>query len=321
MAANRINRMRRLDFGWWRHQRRRAARLRSLTDLDIRGPEFALNNPHLSAKLLSPAHGDVVVEKPQGRGPGLPVPPVAFWDGYGFTEEQYLEAGREHTEAMLAILRAAGADPASLDRVLEFGCAGGRMLRWFPAVEGTERWGVDIRGESIAWCQQHLSPPMLFAANTTLPHLPFEDGYFDLVYCGSVFTHIIDLPDTWMLELRRVTRPGGFLYVTISDKHTVELALGHERNGGSGGDAASAGATSSLAHIVEHLRALDARTGALGTDFAYISTDAGKWEGLPVPQVVYDRDYITARWSRLVELVSATPEAYWYQTALLFRKR
>jgi SAM-dependent methyltransferase len=316
--------MRRFDFGWWSRQRRRASRLRSLTEPDKGATEAALANPHLAAKLLSPAHGDVVVEKAPVHD-DLPVPPAKFWDGYGFTEDEYLAAGREHTEAMLGILRSAGADPDTCARVLDFGCAGGRMLRWFPRFDGAERWGVDIRGESIAWCQQHLSPPMLFAATTTLPHLPFEDGYFDLVYCGSVFTHIIDMPDTWLLELRRVTRPGGLLYVTISDKHLVELASAHAGDSPAAAGAATAvtaaGATASMRYIIEHLRALDRRTGALGKDFAYISTDGGEWEGLPVPQVVYDLDYITARWSRLVELVSATPEAYWYQTALLFRKR
>ncbi len=83
------------------------------------------------------------------------------------------------------------------------------MLRWFPGGDGTERWGCDIKGETIAWCQQHPSPPMHFVTTTTLPHLPFEDKYFDFVYCGSVFTHIIDLPDAWFLELRREIRPAG----------------------------------------------------------------------------------------------------------------
>jgi SAM-dependent methyltransferase len=298
---------------WWKHQRRRASRLLELTEpaSDIARPVAVLANPHIAAKMLSPAFGDVVVQKPQGREECLPVPPRGLWEGYdGFSEEQYLETGRTHTEAMLDIIRATGARPEEFARVLDFGCAVGRMLRWFPHRNGDERWGVDIKGDSIAWCQQYLSPPMLFAATTTLPHLPFEDGHFDLVYCGSVFTHIIDLPDTWMLELRRVTRVGGLLYVTIHDKHLVDRALDPHVDG--------------LAvdqFAIDQLRALDARTGALGVDFAYISTEGGLWDGLPIPQVFYDLDYITARWSRLLGFVSATPDAYSFQTALLFEKR
>jgi hypothetical protein len=42
------------------------------------------------------------------------------------------------------------------------------------------------------------------------------------------------------------------------------------------------------------------RTGAFGKDFAYFSVDEGPaWTGMPVPQVCYDIDYLTAQWSRL----------------------
>jgi SAM-dependent methyltransferase len=73
------------------------------------------------------------------------------------------------------------------------------------------------------WCTQYLAPPFHFLVNTILPHLPFEDRYFDVVYAGSVFTHIDDLAQTWFLELRCVLRAGGTLYVTIHDRHSIEL--------------------------------------------------------------------------------------------------
>jgi len=45
--------------------------------------------------------------------------------------------------------------------------------------------------------------------------LPFEDSSFDLVYCGSVFTHVSDLADAWFLELRRILRKGGYAYINL----------------------------------------------------------------------------------------------------------
>jgi SAM-dependent methyltransferase len=272
-----------------------------------------LASPHVSAKLLSPVHGDVLVAKHTPRAPSeLPVPPNTYWEGYGPTEAAYLESGREHTAQMLRILEAAGAVPAAFGRVLDFGCAAGRMLRWFPAADGCERWGCDIKGATIAWCQQHLSPPMDFVATTTLPHVPFDDGYFDLVYCGSVFTHIIDLPDAWFLELRRVIRSGGYGYVTVFDKHALGVVL----------ELRFVEEHPKLRWFAQQLREFDDRTGAFGTDFAYWSTDSGPtWEGMPVPQVCYDIDYLTERWSRLVEIVSVTEDAYGYQTGVLFRRR
>lgn len=272
-----------------------------------------LASPNLSAKVLSPIHGDVLVTRP-ARIPGsdLPMPPNTYWEGYGPTEAAYMESGREHTERMLEILESAGADPIAFGRVLDFGCAAGRMLRWYPSAAGTERWGCDIKGATITWCQQHLSPPMEFVATTTLPHLPFEDGYFDLVYAGSVFTHIIDMPDAWFLELRRLIRTNGYGYITVFDKHALSIVL-------------SPGFLEKypkLRWFVEQLQAFDGRTGAFTTDFAYWSTDSGPtWEGMPVPQVCYDIDYLTGKWSRLVEIVSVTQDAYGYQSAVLFRRR
>lgn len=274
--------------------------------------EAILGNPYVTAKLLNPARGDILVLK-QPRRPSerdLPVPPNTYWEGYGPDEGAYLESGRRHTTAMLEALNAAGAEPEGFARVLDFGCAAGRMLRWFPSPNGSERWGCDIKGATIAWCQQHLSPPMQFATTTTFPHLPFEDRYFDLVYCGSVFTHIIDLPDAWFLELRRTIRTGGFGYVTIFDKHSLDLVLNPP-----------GGVPSAPVWFSKQLRDFDARTGAFSADFAYFSVDEGpRWAGMPVPQVCYDIDFLTRSWSTLVDIVSVTTEAYAYQTGILFRK-
>ena len=127
---------------------------------------------------------------------------------------------------MARILAEADTDVDSVARLLDFGCAAARMLRFCPRYfQQAECWGVDLKAEHIEWCQRFLSPPFLFAATTSLPHLPFDDGVFDLVYCGSVFTHISDLADAWFLELRRVLRPGGHLYLTIHDEHTIEVLL------------------------------------------------------------------------------------------------
>ena len=92
------------------------------------------------------------------------------------------------------ILRKAGNPAEDLLKVLDFGCAAGRLLRFYPNTPGkSELWGVDINARYIGWCQNNLSPPFLFATITTAPHLPFEDNYFDLIYCGSVFAHTLPI--------------------------------------------------------------------------------------------------------------------------------
>ena len=252
----------------------------------------------------------------------LPVPPKDLWEGYGLTEQEYLASGRRHMTAMEQILEKAGTAPADLHKVLDFGCAAGRLLRFYPHTQGrSELWGLDIDAKHISWCQSHLSPPFLFATTTTLPHLPFEDNYFDLVYCGSVFTHITDLADAWFLELRRVLRKGGYAYITIQDKTSMQMLL--SRFSTTIADSAQPerdwekvdgepGTSSAFLHLINDFnKAID----FCSKDYACFTfaTD-------PYSNVFYDTQFLVDKWSRFAEILSVTPRAYGCQTALLCRK-
>lgn len=267
-----------------------------------------LGNRHLAAKLIPlPAPGGTTVLTRPQEAPlaedGLPVPPPELWRRWGETADEYLEEGAKDAAEIAAALRRAGVEAGDLSRVLDLGCAEGRVLRFFPRTEGSARWGVDISAERITWAQQHLSPPLLFATTTTSPHLPFADGYFDLVYGLSVFTHISELADAWFLEVLRVLRPDGHAWLTIHDEHTVDVLLERYGDGAMHGE------------MVELLRKLDAETGALSRDWVYLSVLAD-----PAAQVFFDSGYLVERWSRLAACLEVKPEATGYQTALLFRK-
>jgi SAM-dependent methyltransferase len=56
-----------------------------------------------------------------------------------------------------------------------------------------------------------------------LAHLPYADGEFDLVFSKYVFEHL-ERPETVMLELRRVLKPGGHLLIHTPNRwHYVAL--------------------------------------------------------------------------------------------------
>jgi ubiquinone/menaquinone biosynthesis C-methylase UbiE len=204
---------------------------------------------------------------------------------------------------MLGILGSVGVRTDALKRVLDFGCAEGRMLRFFPRTDENELWGVDVNAERISWAQQNLAPPLRFITTTTAPHLPFEDNYFDLVYCSSVFTHISDLTDAWFLELRRVLRKGGYAYITIHDRHTVEWLFAKDKN------------REGWAGLRDLVRHFDEQTSVLSQNYATFSIGTD-----PASQVFYDADCLLRRWSRLAKVLSVTPEAHDHQTALLLQK-
>lgn len=289
-----------------------------------------ISNRYIAGKFfpLDPAEPYQLVLKRSPRdngeaGADLPVPPANMWEGYGRTEKEYLTSGARHMKRMVDILAESGTRAEDLQRVLDFGCAGGRLLRCFPRKgDRQELWGVDISAQYITWCQTHLPPPFLFATTTTFPHLPFEDGYFDLVYCGSVFTHVTELADAWFLELRRVLRKGGHAYITIHDKGTMQEMLSRYR-ASPAGTAAEAqdyvkvdgepGSSPGGWHMVHEA---DQVTGAASKDYASfaMSTD-------PYSNIFYDTEFLVSKWSRFAEVVSVTPRAYGLQTALLCRKR
>jgi ubiquinone/menaquinone biosynthesis C-methylase UbiE len=176
--------------------------------------------PGQNAYCIKP--GDPTAKLPEaGR---LPIPPKELWLGYAPDAQTYISFGKLHVTTMIRALEENGFSIGGAKRILEFGCSAGRMIRHLPEITpNAELWGVDKNAEHIRWCIENLTPAIHFATTTWVPHLPFEDRYFDLVFCGSVFTHVDDIQESWLLELGRILRPSGKLYVTIHDEHTVSL--------------------------------------------------------------------------------------------------
>jgi len=198
---------------------------------------------------------------------------------------------------MRSILSDSGYSFADGHRVLELGCAAGRMIRWLGDVaDRCEIWGTDISAAHVYWCKQHMSPPFNFFITTTAPHLPFGDDYFDVIYAGSVFTHIDDLADAWLLELRRVLKPGGRLYITIHDQDTIRV-LSNEP--------------------YDLSKTLFCRKDFFeNNDFEMFTI--GRFMR---SQVFYDSEYLKRTLAPFFECVSLTPEAYGFQTGMLLKKR
>ena len=214
----------------------------------------------------------------------------------------YLEGGKRDHAKMMQILGETGFHIQAGQTILDFGCSTARVLRWFKDdAENAEFWGVDIHAGDTWWCKTHLSPPFKFATTTTQPHLPFSDDTFDLIYAGSLFTHIDDQADSWFLELRRVLKPGGFAYITIHDEHSIEIIGGRLKNSSTGKFLAAD--QNYLSYIKQ----------------PYAMFTVGRSIG---SQVFYNREWLLRDLGDIFEVVSVTEEAYGsFQTALVLRKK
>jgi SAM-dependent methyltransferase len=93
-------------------------------------------------------------------------------------------------------------------RILDAGCGSGRMLDELRPRGGVI--GVDANAHAVA-ATRHRGHP---ARQGNIECMPFADASFDLVTCLDVLEHTPDDRRT-LRELRRVTRPGGTLVITV----------------------------------------------------------------------------------------------------------
>jgi ubiquinone/menaquinone biosynthesis C-methylase UbiE len=101
------------------------------------------------------------------------------------------------------------------DRVLEVGCGTGRWLQDFLAA-GYTACGLDVSLKMLAQARSQGERIPLVCG--TASRLPFRGASFDFVYCVHALHHFDD-PQGFVVEARRVLRPGGALAIIGMDPH------------------------------------------------------------------------------------------------------
>jgi len=148
----------------------------------------------------------------------IPLPPESLRHRvHGAVDaKSFLAVGRQCAQDIVAGLKLIGRAPESFESVLDFGCGCGRVLRWLkPELTSARVFGTDIDRQALAWCSKNL-PGIAWSANAGLPPTGFAAQSFDLVYAISVFSHLDeDFQFYWLNELRRITKPGGIVLLSI----------------------------------------------------------------------------------------------------------
>ena len=121
------------------------------------------------------------------------------------------------------LMRAAQRLGVEIRDYLDFGCSSGRVIRQLAFQHPEIRtYGCDINRAHVEWVQRYLPPEIMVFQNHSVPTLPLPDNSLDAVSAYSVFTHIEAFETSWLMELRRVLRPGGLAWVTIHSEKTWE---------------------------------------------------------------------------------------------------
>jgi SAM-dependent methyltransferase len=127
---------------------------------------------------------------------------------------QYVAAGKRRASDVLYALLGHGLSLAPGARVLDFGCGTGGTMVWLQE-EGWRLSGTDADADCVAWCRTRLRFAD-FMVHNRRPPLRYDDHTFDIAFAVSEFTQMDErLQFDWLHELRRVTRPGGLLLLSV----------------------------------------------------------------------------------------------------------
>lgn len=147
-------------------------------------------------------------------------PTDTMWEG---DEPHYRKVGESAIRAVRLALLAANKPPASVNNILDFGSGHGRVMRYlqriFPDAAFTacdvDREGVDFCAKTFGATPVYSSPDL---RQVTLP------TRYDLIWCGSLFTHVDK--DHWTELLRlfeSVLTDRGVLIFTVGGSTVPKL--------------------------------------------------------------------------------------------------
>ena len=105
-------------------------------------------------------------------------------------------------------------------RILDVGCGTGHILARLP---GTQRHGVDLSARMVERARAKAGGQATIVQGDAQA-LPFEDSSFDRVLASSLFSHVLQ-PEQVVAELKRVTRPGGRVVISVCDEDQIERGL------------------------------------------------------------------------------------------------
>jgi SAM-dependent methyltransferase len=149
--------------------------------------------------------------------------------GDEFARAHYAESGRTALQSVRAALAAAGKGPATVRRILDLPCGYGRILRVlkaaYPRAELTacdlDRGGVDFCARQFGATPVHSDPDP-----TRIPLA----GPFDLVWCGSLLTHLDAARwPGFLARFRSILAPDGVCVFTTQGVGAAEF-IDHGRS-------------------------------------------------------------------------------------------
>ena len=143
------------------------------------------------------------------------------WMAKGKTPNWYYNRGYQ---ALAVILEEVNRQKTNPKVILDFGCGHGNIARMLKAIfKDAEIVGQDVNQGWLDWCKGELGISVIKSAEK-IPDVVVGESLYDLIWVGSVFTHIpLESAQHLFKELVRGLNPGGLLLFTTAGKHVASL--------------------------------------------------------------------------------------------------
>lgn len=168
-----------------------------------------------------------IFERPELRRFVAPFPPQELMDivsTVGCSEQNFASHG---TDLFRALQQASPKPLSEFDSMLDFGCGCGRLARMFKG-HSAKLFGCDVDRRHVEFIKSQLDF-MEARVSGIHPPLPFADDQFDAVISISVFSHLSEASqDEFLRDLRRVSRPGAYLFLSIHGDRALSRAQQEE---------------------------------------------------------------------------------------------
>ncbi len=135
------------------------------------------------------------------------------------TRENYNQTAKDYARTRAFIsddLKFLGKYAVAKDRILDSGCASGRLSEIFQKKE-IDYFGIDFSEKLIDIAKKQYPKGKFQTANVLAA--PFPENHFDKIYSISVIHNIPskEFQLQYLKEMRRLLKPGGFLIVRVWD--------------------------------------------------------------------------------------------------------
>ncbi len=140
------------------------------------------------------------------------------------TVHHYYRCGRAAIGSIMDSLQAASKPTTEVRRILDLPCGHGRVLRYLKvAFPHAEISACDLLRDAVDFCASTFGAVPVYSSPDP-EQIPLEQNAFDLIWAGSLFTHLDS--DMWMKFLnvfRSYLRAGGLLVFSTQGHQTYHL--------------------------------------------------------------------------------------------------